>query len=118
MQITADQKYNLRLLVKALRSGKYQQGSGNLVSAEGKHLYYCCLGVACAVLKFKTPTIRKEFHPGLGSEDQNTFLSEETAALFGFSAEQQEKLAEMNDNGKPFEQIADAIVEMFNLGSR
>jgi len=33
--------------IKALRSGKYKQGKGNLQSADGS---YCCLGVACRVL--------------------------------------------------------------------
>lgn len=44
---------NAQKWVDALRSGKYQQGAGCL-SAEGK---FCCLGVACEVMKAKTGSL-------------------------------------------------------------
>jgi len=34
--------------IKALRSGKYEQIQGRLIKDKG----YCCLGVACSVLKY------------------------------------------------------------------
>lgn len=39
--------------VEALRSGKYQQGMGQLASreVESDGFCYCCLGVACEILK-------------------------------------------------------------------
>lgn len=116
--LTTKQKYNLRLLVKELRSGKYKQGSGQLVVPGDSGLFYCCLGIACKVLKYKTEEIQQEFHLGLGDSAKNTFLSEEVATRFGFSVDQQKELAEMNDEGESFEQIADEIVRMFNLSPK
>lgn len=37
--------------VKALRSGKYKQGKGQLFQKEDNQ--YCCLGVACVIQKIK-----------------------------------------------------------------
>lgn len=39
-------KKDIQKWVKALRSGKYKQGTGALQNESG----YCCLGVACKVL--------------------------------------------------------------------
>ena len=33
--------------IKDLRSGAFPQGHGELVSDNGDHLSYCCLGVLC-----------------------------------------------------------------------
>lgn len=33
--------------VKALRSGEYQQGRGELITMTDEHTKYCCLGVLC-----------------------------------------------------------------------
>lgn len=44
-------KENMRLVVAALRSGKYPQGTGMLkqVTSDGTVLGYCCMGVMCEV---------------------------------------------------------------------
>lgn len=44
-------KANMRLVVAALRSGKYPQGRGMLkqVTPDGTALGYCCMGVMCEV---------------------------------------------------------------------
>lgn len=44
-------KANMRLVVAALRSGKYPQGTGMLkqVTPDGTALGYCCMGVMCEV---------------------------------------------------------------------
>lgn len=44
-------KANMRLVVAALRSGKYPQGRGALkqLTIDGTVLGYCCLGVMCEV---------------------------------------------------------------------
>lgn len=44
-------KENMRLVVAALRSGKYPQGRGMLkqVTPDGTALGYCCMGVMCEV---------------------------------------------------------------------
>lgn len=127
-QITSAQRHNLRLLVRALRSGKYKQGHGQLIQVDSeidtvstdreKHLYYCCLGIACVVLNYKPDDIEDETHLGLGDDSRNSFLSKKTAAKFGLSPEQQEELAEMNDSKKTFEEIANKIVEWFNLSPK
>jgi hypothetical protein len=38
----------VQLLVDALRSGRFEQGVGQLVNKDGE---YCCLGVACVVAR-------------------------------------------------------------------
>jgi hypothetical protein len=43
-------KENMRLFIEALRSGKYQQGTGTLIEVGGDGVKrHCCLGVACEV---------------------------------------------------------------------
>lgn len=44
-------KANMRLVVAALRSGKYLQGRGRLkcISNDGTPIGYCCMGVMCEV---------------------------------------------------------------------
>lgn len=44
-------KANMRLVVAALRSGKYPQGEGRLkqIANDGTPLGYCCMGVMCEV---------------------------------------------------------------------
>lgn len=46
-------KERIRLLVDALRSGKYRQGRGRLARyyKATKKVKYCCLGVACEVAR-------------------------------------------------------------------
>lgn len=91
--------------LEALRSGEYKQGKKHLVIANNnnKNKYYCCLGVAGKIC-------------GLGDEHMKNFdfLTENFANCgipeiligeFGEAAE----LAEMNDNGNTFEEIADYI---------
>jgi hypothetical protein len=38
-----------RRWVKALRSGEYKQGQGQLRAGRGADAQYCCLGVLCAI---------------------------------------------------------------------
>ncbi len=44
-------KANMRLVVAALRSGKYPQGLGRLkeITNDGTAIGYCCMGVMCEV---------------------------------------------------------------------
>lgn len=79
--------------VKALTSGKYRQANGVLRSSSGA---YCCLGV-----------LRIVMHPGSRLEDADEFiLHPEHAEEAGLDKRQQRKLAELNDNGKTFKDIA------------
>lgn len=83
--------------LKALRSGEYQQGKEKL----SRHGEFCCLGVLRDV---KDPEDKR---CSKAEGDQfNSFLSSTQLAEVGLTREQQEKLADMNDQGKSFLQIA------------
>lgn len=83
--------------IAALRSGQYQQGKGVLKSFDGR---YCCLGVAAEVcgIESTSPGYIKQAAPELPFTDF-AFLPHEIQA----------HLADMNDTGKPFAEIADYI---------
>ena len=119
--------------VEMLRSGKYEQLAGALASPDGARR--CCLGVACdpvvsgleiaASLDEKTDTLAFESGRWFGDCDEEK-ITWETAALptlishsLGFGGDKSpavffkdsfsESLADLNDNGVPFAEIADAI---------
>lgn len=71
--------------IKALRSGKYQQG--NMVLKSGGK--YCCLGVLREVAN---PEDTEEVEQGCG-----TVLTKRQRERFGLSVEEQGKLTGMND---------------------
>ena len=76
--------------VKALRSGKFEQGQKALRIGNT----YCCLGVLCEVAEFKST------HSGIMlNEHGHAFLDADT----------QERLAMFNDNGRSFQWIASYI---------
>lgn len=81
--------------VKALRSGKYEQGSFGLK----RDSRYCCLGVLVEVCKGNTPV------------DVNSWLSGNDLRKFGLTDRQQVLLGSMNDTGVPFDMIAGLIDE-------
>ena len=114
-------KENRKEWVKALRSGKYEQGTGKLINQGA----YCCLGVACEIQGlpkyggkgFLDPSCsREEFDIiefdidlpdlamealGFCSRDPMLFVPEEGGHY---------SLADLNDDLKyTFEQIADLI---------
>lgn len=111
---------NQRKWVEELRSGKYQQATQALCRGGA----YCCLGVACQMMGLQS-------RPGAihildeNAEDVLTdvliFGGETTSApdevvehlslrtSVGGDAEDNVCLAEMNDEGATFAQIADAI---------
>lgn len=94
--------------VEALRSEKYQQGSGYLLK-DGR---YCCLGVACEV-----------FYPAGKFIDNNEYQIEgnvfgaygwghfRTPNLLDLDSGITKMLAQLNDDGKTFAEIADWIDE-------
>jgi len=93
-----------RRWVEALRSGEYPQAKGWLRSNGLSGLGFCCLGVLCDL---RSPT---------GWEEENgSFMGEHdfpppvVATWAGLNFEQQKVVAEMNDNGKSFAEIADYI---------
>ena len=78
--------------VKALRSGKYRQGTGRLKrEREDGEDEYCCLGVL------------REIQPNIPSVFDDKLLD---ASVCGIPRETQQVFAEMNDDRASFEEIA------------
>jgi hypothetical protein len=115
------------LWIEALRSGEYQQGKDQLKSAEGK---YCCLGVLCDLARkeglgewrpnsdgFGAPTGGNEFVASRDELDARwSSLPTAVADWAGtshdpvvFGGLSTSSLANLNDTGMSFEDIADVI---------
>lgn len=111
----------MQKLVRALRSGKYEQGEAQLRTAGSKHKYaYCCLGVATrvAMVAFDRDNYVK------GTSEQ-IYLTERVMNYFGFADRRGVRkgkeglirvgsglytsLAAANDAGRTFDEIAAAI---------
>ena len=96
---------------EALRSGKYKQGHGGLRS-EGNR--FCCLGVACDLgsknaWDWDDPT-------GLGAYGGEVGVPDaETQQLMGLYFDEDGCLAEANDDGFTFEEIADYLEQAATL---
>jgi hypothetical protein len=91
--------------VEALRSGKYKQTTGKL--HKQKTMQYCCLGVACRVAKIPIRII---------DNHHNTLLANPIFKNFSTIPDTLKNnkdlnfiLANKNDNGKSFAEIADWI---------
>lgn len=78
----------------ALRSGQFQQGQGTLHDRQFNT--YCCLGV-----------LEKVCH--IPASASGVYLNEAAAARVGLSKKTQHRLADKNDSGMTFAQIADYI---------
>jgi hypothetical protein len=83
--------------LEALRSGRYRQGEGAL-RVDDK---FCCLGVLCDLIA------PGEWMGGVFRANE-VFLPESLNSTLGIG-EQDLELAEMNDSGKSFAEIADYI---------
>jgi hypothetical protein len=92
--------------VKALRSGKYQQGSGQLRFYEDSiEPHYCCLGVLAHITDPDEKTW-KEFYGTFGRNEEQARL----IGNGGISEEVTEKLVRFNDEHKwSFKRIANYI---------
>jgi hypothetical protein len=104
--------------VAALRSGKYQQARGVLAGPEG----YCCLGVLCEVAIESGLPVSVSREGDLTTYDQHTALmppqvyewatlKKSTGCSDGDFYTPDGYLANMNDSGASFAQIADLIEE-------
>lgn len=103
--------------LKALRSGDYQQGSDYL---NVKNTTFCCLGVICE-LAFKQGIVRKEaagdtikYISVKDLNDGDQWVLPNAVVVWAGLKESNpeinnENLAEFNDTGASFEEIADVI---------
>lgn len=108
---TLNQKFK-RKWITALRSGDYEQGES--VLKVPKNQQYCCLGVACVVAGVRSCDISDKGLPSQLSAKLQAKLppffrsNEEDGDHEGLVA-----LADMNDSGKTFAEIADYIEDNF-----
>ncbi len=82
--------------VKALESGKFKQAKGTLKRVHGEDSAYCCLGV----LREICPQVY------IGEKREPKLLPLDAIKRIGMRESQQGRLAEMNDQGRSFKQIA------------
>ena len=98
--------------IEALLSGEYKQGKGALRNSKDE---YCCLGVLCDLYS-KNTGVEWGIDP-LGSHNMhsNVSMTPVQVDLWGEFANGTSgtllELAEMNDFGRTFEQIAEYIKE-------
>lgn len=89
--------------VKALRSGKYKQCTGKLTDKKGG---YCCLGVLQRLVTRREPPSGWDYS---GSEAMPLKMRPLNKKVRGWSDSPHIVLAQMNDGGKNFSEIADYI---------
>lgn len=93
----------------ALRSDDYEQGTGDFIQKETEYstdngepekveVGYCCLGVLADVVGFPD-----------GFINNNALLPPAYCDFLGLPTDVQEDVAEMNDEGHTFEEIADYL---------
>ena len=112
-----EQKQHRTNLVFALRSERYQQTRGQLRVNNSYGSCFCCLGVACDVSGLtewrdieKRPSYFNNFMT-LEKEVMDYYGFTDESILYGFDAENKRNLylADLNDKGGTFEEIADWI---------
>lgn len=93
--------------IEALKSGKYQQGSNRLQSGPNT---FCCLGVACAVAGIPTEKI-VENNSTIDIEGLELGLDLKFGEIPTYTTNWLPRvLANANDEGKSFDQIADLLI--------
>lgn len=114
MALTEEQKANREKWIRALESGEYKQTKGVLHDGVG----WCCLGVACDVLGIRHAKAdgRYQFDGVTGelpSRAQGMLgLSHELPEVWRVNDDDEEildSLAELNDTGKSFAEIAELL---------
>lgn len=101
---------NAKKWVDALRSGEYDQTRNYLRTDDG----YCCLGVACEVAIENGVRLKAVYKDGLWEYARNSeVLPPSVQRWLGLAADDgayaRWTLAEKNDEGRPFDEIADVI---------
>lgn len=111
-----------KLLLEALRSGKYKQTTGKLRQGDS----FCCLGVICDLHRKSTKSSKNKWdnnHYLCGKFEKGAYtlpsLVQKWAGLntemgnFKLKNGQKRSLADLNDGGKSFKQIANYIEKYF-----
>lgn len=107
-----------QLWTAALRSNSYQQGRGQLASETDEGVFYCCLGVACDLYEKHVKKIGPQRVTLMGDQpfvitDGYTQLPYEVMEWLGLrdsvGIHDSGNLANMNDAGISFDDIADVI---------
>lgn len=130
-KVTPAVEKRIREWIDALVSGEYSQGNGKLAvlnlnqeTQEYDKKSYCCLGVICQLRDadgwVMADPYSVEGHK-LGADSLtrqfgNAYLGKATAQLYRISRGGQKQLAQLNDTGKTFSQIAVFIAEQ--LGAK
>lgn len=117
MPQTKKQKAVVRRWVKALESGQYRQGTGFLVSRGRKFDKFCCLGVLCDMaVRAKVIAAPKSYsNTPYAYCGENKVLPPTVLRWAGLKSENGDfgddgnTLAELNDDGNTFKQIAKII---------
>ncbi len=97
--------------VSALKSGRYKQRDGALCNADNGERQYCCLGVLKEVALSRKLKLIDLFDFGFPHTTKAVNLSPWYLKRFGLTNTQQTALAQMNDGGMTFKQIAYWIEE-------
>lgn len=92
--------------IAALRSGEYKQGMGGLRRYVYGDVVYCCLGVVCEVMGYHYRSEVYETETGHVVHVDKLVVGDFENEL---ALKQQAHLAEMNDRGWTFTDIADWI---------
>lgn len=100
--------------ITALRSGEYKQASGCLTKVHNTEEYHCCLGVLCVILNMPRHFDDIDSCMAYGAEHNTSYLPWEAMKKAGMCTttgvyEGRATLADLNDNGKSFAEIADVI---------
>lgn len=101
--VKLNQKFK-RKWINALRSGKYERGTGFLKKPNTKK--YCCIGVACKIAGIPVRALKDSGMPKELSPIQQAKLP---PFFRDKSNERLQILANLNDTGHSFEKIADYI---------
>lgn len=93
--------------LEALESGNYRQTHSSLI-VQGRKNSYCCLGVACRLVKIP---ISKMSHIGMPAGLEDRIQEKLPKAIVNRRRNTQfaRKLANLNDAGKTFSEIAKVI---------
>ncbi len=102
-----------RRWVKALRSGEYLPGRGDLIEDGGPGAY-CCLGVLVAEeapeflcrTNFGTEVGMGSGYVSVKGKPHYSTVPDDLAVTWGLTDEAQDKLVGMNDEGQGFKRIA------------